>query len=161
MKKWFLIVRGDSSDPSTWHWEVIGSQAGSYHDDIEVIELTPEIELNLSRVSHYDQLILAHSNIHRKLDMAVKTLEKIADPRKRDHKEPDAYTQLGCVMHMADETLEKINNPKDKTIDPLLLEARELCALMAEGEGDDPKVYMSMARQAMEKLDIITRKGQK
>jgi chromosome segregation ATPase len=32
-------------------------------------------------------------------------LEKIADPRKRDHQEPDAYTQLGCVMHMAAEAL--------------------------------------------------------
>ena len=32
-------------------------------------------------------------------------LEKIADPRKRDHHEPDAYTQLGCVMHIASEAL--------------------------------------------------------
>lgn len=34
-------------------------------------------------------------------------LQKIADPRLRDHKEPDAYTQLGCVMNMANEVLEK------------------------------------------------------
>lgn len=33
--------------------------------------------------------------------------EKIADPRKRDHKEPDKYTELGCVMNMANEALEK------------------------------------------------------
>ena len=32
-------------------------------------------------------------------------LEKIADPRKRDHKEPDAYTELGCVMNIANEAL--------------------------------------------------------
>ncbi len=32
-------------------------------------------------------------------------LEKIADPRKRDHKEPDAYTELGCVMNIASEAL--------------------------------------------------------
>lgn len=36
-------------------------------------------------------------------------LEKIADPRKRDHKEPDAYTTLGCVMNIAEDTLEKLN----------------------------------------------------
>jgi hypothetical protein len=33
-------------------------------------------------------------------------LEKIADPRLRDHKEPDAYTELCCVMHIAAEALE-------------------------------------------------------
>lgn len=38
-------------------------------------------------------------------------LERIADPRKRDHSEPDAYTQLGCVMNMADEVLKQF--PKE------------------------------------------------
>ena len=38
---------------------------------------------------------------------AVEVLEKIADPRKRDHREPDPYTQLGCVMNMAQEWLDK------------------------------------------------------
>lgn len=33
-------------------------------------------------------------------------LEKIADPRKR-HKEPGAYTDLGCVMKIANEALAK------------------------------------------------------
>lgn len=33
-------------------------------------------------------------------------LKKIADPRLRSHKEPDAYSQLGCVMNMAQEALE-------------------------------------------------------
>lgn len=32
-------------------------------------------------------------------------LEKIADPRKRDHQEPDAYTALGCVMNIASQAL--------------------------------------------------------
>lgn len=32
-------------------------------------------------------------------------LKKIADPRLRDHKEPDAFTELGCVMNIADEAL--------------------------------------------------------
>lgn len=36
----------------------------------------------------------------------TKALEKIADPRKR-HKEPDSYTELGCVMNIANEALAK------------------------------------------------------
>ena len=39
----------------------------------------------------------------------VAALEKIADPRKRDHSEPDAYTQLGCVMNIANEALKEWN----------------------------------------------------
>ena len=42
------------------------------------------------------------------LRIAREALEKIADPRKRDHQEPDAYTQLGCVMNIADEALKDI-----------------------------------------------------
>lgn len=32
-------------------------------------------------------------------------LDKIADPRKKDHIEPDAYTELACVMTIANEAL--------------------------------------------------------
>lgn len=53
-----------------------------------------------------------YSAIHRKLAIAVEALEKIADPTKRDHKEPDAYTQLGCVMHIAEEALARIRGEK-------------------------------------------------
>lgn len=35
-------------------------------------------------------------------------LERIADPRKRTHKEPDAYTTLGCVMNMAEQALAEV-----------------------------------------------------
>ncbi len=35
----------------------------------------------------------------------AEALEKIADPRKRDHREPDKYTEVGCMMNMADEAL--------------------------------------------------------
>lgn len=45
-----------------------------------------------------------------------------------------------------------------KQLRDALKEARELCALMAEGEGGDPEVYMSMAQQAMEKLDRLAKK---
>lgn len=37
----------------------------------------------------------------------VEALEKIADPRLRDHKEPDKYTEVGCMINMADEALKK------------------------------------------------------
>lgn len=40
-------------------------------------------------------------------DIYKEALEKIADPRKRDHREPDAYTELGCVMNIADQALQK------------------------------------------------------
>jgi hypothetical protein len=34
-------------------------------------------------------------------------LDQIRDPRKRGHNEPDTYTELGCVMNIADQTLTK------------------------------------------------------
>lgn len=39
------------------------------------------------------------------LETTTKALNQIADPRKRPHQEPDAYTQLGCVMSIASEAL--------------------------------------------------------
>lgn len=42
-----------------------------------------------------------YKKLESKLSIAVEALEKISDPRKRDHREPDAYTELGCVMHIA------------------------------------------------------------
>ncbi len=50
------------------------------------------------------------ARLQKQLDKAKECLGKIADPRKRDHQEPDAYTQLGCVMNMADETLKELEN---------------------------------------------------
>lgn len=35
-------------------------------------------------------------------------LDQIRDPRKR-HKEPDSYTELACVMNIADEALKKLD----------------------------------------------------
>lgn len=43
-------------------------------------------------------------------------LEKVADPRKRDHLEPDDYTKLGCTMNIANEAIaecEKLAEPKN------------------------------------------------
>ena len=56
----------------------------------------------------------AHASLERKIDGLVKAfqeatiaLDKIRDPRKR-HREPDKYTELACVMTIADEALEKL-----------------------------------------------------
>jgi len=35
----------------------------------------------------------------------IKALEKIADPRLRDHREPDKYTEVGCMIYMAEQAL--------------------------------------------------------
>lgn len=45
----------------------------------------------------------AYDELKAQTELLAEALEKIADPRKRDHREPDAYTALGCVMHMAEE----------------------------------------------------------
>lgn len=42
------------------------------------------------------------------LSEACEALEKIEDPRKRDHQEPDKYTEVGCMMNMAGEALASI-----------------------------------------------------
>lgn len=54
------------------------------------------------------------------LERAVKVIEvyewalqKIEDPRKRDHREPDAYTTLGCVMNIATEALAEVQKIVD------------------------------------------------
>ncbi len=40
-----------------------------------------------------------------KVKILIDALEKIADPRKRDHKEPDKYTECACIMNIAEEAL--------------------------------------------------------
>lgn len=42
------------------------------------------------------------------LQIAQEALDKIADPRKRDHKEPDKYTECGCMMNIAEKALNSI-----------------------------------------------------
>lgn len=57
--------------------------------------------LRIDGEAHYAQLTAERA----RTQALVEALDKIADPRKRDHKEPDAYTTLGCVMHIAEEAL--------------------------------------------------------
>jgi hypothetical protein len=49
----------------------------------------------------------AFKSIARERDALKAALEKIADPRKREHKEPDAQTEVYCLMHIANEALGK------------------------------------------------------
>lgn len=39
------------------------------------------------------------------LEALAAALEKVADPRKRDHKEPDAQTEVYCLNNIAEEAL--------------------------------------------------------
>jgi hypothetical protein len=58
------------------------------------------------------QVVIIHENQRNTEDENTKlkaALEKIADPRKRDHSEPDKYTELGCVMNIAQEALDAVD----------------------------------------------------
>lgn len=54
-----------------------------------------------------DLTITVFDQMRADLDKALETLDKIRDPRKR-HSEPDKYTELGCVMNMAEEAFNEI-----------------------------------------------------
>jgi hypothetical protein len=45
--------------------------------------------------------------VYERAKVLEEALEKIEDPRKRTHKEPDYYTEVGCMMNIAGEALEK------------------------------------------------------
>jgi len=46
-------------------------------------------------------------NQSQALLIMYQALDKIRDPRKR-HKEPDKYTELACVMNIADEAIQTL-----------------------------------------------------
>jgi len=56
----------------------------------------------------YENVRLARENKEFK-----EALEKISDPRKRDHSEPDDYTTVACLMHIANEALIKFKGPTE------------------------------------------------
>lgn len=71
-------------------------------DDYYVLDtLVPDSRNFLGMVD-----VESFNNVEAERDKYKLALEKIEDPRKRDHQEPDAYTQLGCVMNIASEALE-------------------------------------------------------
>lgn len=42
-------------------------------------------------------------------EVAIKALKKINDPLQRTEKDPEAYIQLGYIMHIAKEALQGID----------------------------------------------------
>ncbi len=70
-------------------------------DDALRFALRQRNENHVSRLNADGQRALAFAHV----DHLRQALGKIADPRLRDHREPDAYTELGCVMNIASEAL--------------------------------------------------------
>jgi hypothetical protein len=54
-----------------------------------------------------ESLAMIASDNFERASIAVEALDLIRDPRLR-HPEPDKYTELGCVMNIADEAFKKI-----------------------------------------------------
>lgn len=55
-----------------------------------------------------DRKLHSSVSLKRRLDIAVKALEKLADPRKREHVHSCKYTEVGCLMSIAEEALNEI-----------------------------------------------------
>lgn len=64
-------------------------------------EFNPEVE---QRIITLISALRKERAAREKLEGAC---EKISDPRKRDHKEPDLYTENGCLMEIARAALEE------------------------------------------------------
>lgn len=83
----------------------------------DILEFVKDVEDLLSQVGTFkaerDRWKAKAEAVQAIQHTLVGTLEKIADPRLRDHQEPDPYTELGCVMNMASEAL-AILPKKDK-----------------------------------------------
>lgn len=68
--------------------------------DTRARETISNLHGNISAASAYVMMLAKECNGLRE------ALEKIADPRKRHHSEPDKYTELGCVMQIAQDALD-------------------------------------------------------
>lgn len=64
-----------------------------------------QLELRITALSIMTPWV---DELEKQLKVAREALDKIRDPRKR-HSEPDKYTELGCVMNIADEALKKLD----------------------------------------------------
>lgn len=70
--------------------------------------LNCDAEIELSNSGCMDLLIkqkAKETKLLAVIEVMSEALEKIEDPRKRDHKEPDKYTEVGCMMNMATEAI--------------------------------------------------------
>lgn len=101
-------VRGDG------YWSVIGQSTFS------VISASCDLEgdhelITREKNSLENAKFIAHARtdipkLIEYLKIATEALEKLADPRKRDHTEPDKYTEVGCMINIAQEALDKLGN---------------------------------------------------
>lgn len=55
--------------------------------------------------SAYEELKAENEKLIKRIKALRKALEKISDPTKMDHKEPDLYSKYGCLINVAYETL--------------------------------------------------------
>lgn len=113
------LSKHDDERPTYWRY-----QDGVFvltFDPKTVIMLLDQIEdlekkLDGSRNYHdskdrlWRKAVVERAETFNNLKIAAEALEKIADPRKRDHKEPDDYTTLACVMTIADKALSDIRD---------------------------------------------------
>jgi hypothetical protein len=65
------------------------------------IKLSLEAAFKAGREKGLDELECRESE----MQVYIEALKKISDPRNRDHKEPDDYTEKCCLMHIANEAL--------------------------------------------------------
>lgn len=64
----------------------------------------------------YLAAVVKISRLEKELAVYRDALGKVSDPRKRDHKEPDDYTEKCCLMHIANEAValgEKIREGRE------------------------------------------------
>ena len=70
-------------------------------------------ELPKFRESDIDRLYCERIDLLEKQNAVMKAaLQKISDPRKYHHVEPDDYTQVACFMHVANEALNELDSER-------------------------------------------------
>lgn len=73
-----------------------------------------ELERKLLNAAKHIEALCSEQDKSKVLIGKLETkLEQIADPRKRDHKEPDLYTERGCMMSMAESALELVKDYRE------------------------------------------------
>jgi hypothetical protein len=78
-----------------------------YADDLaeqakEIAQHIHKVQLEIGKRTILDMQLQAERARGAKL---LSVMQKIADPRLRDHREPDKYTEVGCMIHMAEEAI--------------------------------------------------------
>lgn len=88
-----------------------------WHDDESCPACHPD---DFIEVDEYNLVCDQKRKLKSQLAIAVEALKKIEDPRLRDHKEPDKYTEVGCVINMAAEALAKIEAKRHQKLSKVL-----------------------------------------